>query len=149
MRHPHPDRILSVAACDINSPVDRRRARDQGSTSLTIVLLTPAFVVIAFMAFQAAMWTNARTEARAAARDAAVLVARFGAAPDDVEASTRATLDGRSSLDVIDVDVPTMSEIGVDGVVTVTVTARANGIIVGTSTNISVTEAVPFEEFRP
>jgi hypothetical protein len=106
-------------------------------------------VVIAFMAFQAAMWTNARTEARAAARDAAVLVARFGAQPDDVEVSTRAALDGSSSLDLVDVDVPTMQEIGVAGVVSVTVTARANGILVGTSTEVSVTEAVPFEEFRP
>jgi hypothetical protein len=127
----------------------RRRCRDRGSASLTVVLLTPVFVVIAFMAFQAAMWTNARTEARAAARDAAVLVARFGARPDDVEASTRAMLDGRSSLDVVDVDVPTLEQIGVDGIVAVTVTARANGILVGTSTDISVTEAVPFEEFRP
>jgi hypothetical protein len=115
---------------------------------MSIVLLTPAFVVIAFMAFQAAMWTNARTEARAAARDAAVLVARFGAYPDDVESTTRATLDGKSSLEVIDVDVPTLSEIDAAGVVSVTVTARANGILVGTSTEISVTEAVPFEEFR-
>lgn len=128
--------------------MSRSDERDQGSTSLAIVLLTPAFVVIAFMAFQAAMWTHARTEARAAARDAAVLVARFGARPDDVEASTRQTLGSKSSLDVIDVDVPTMQEIGADGVVTVTITARANGILVGTSTEVSVTEAVPFEEFR-
>jgi len=143
--------MVSVIGCERISPdpdVDGR-APDRGSTSLTIVLLTPVFVVIAFMAFQAAMWTNARTEARAAARDAAVLVARFGAQPDDVEVSTRAALDGTSSLDVIDVDVPTLQEIGVAGVVSVTVTARANGILVGTSTEVSVTEAVPFEEFRP
>jgi hypothetical protein len=143
--------MASVIGCERISPdADVGcRARDRGSTSLTIVLLTPVFVVIAFMAFQAAMWTNARTEARAAARDAAVLVARFGAQPDDVEVSTRAALAGSSSLDLIDVDVPTMQEIGVAGVVSVTVTARANGILVGTSTEVSVTEAVPFEEFRP
>lgn len=101
------------------------------------------------MAFQAALWTHARTEARAAARDAAVLVARFGAHPDDVEASTRETLGTKSVLDVIDVRVPSFAEIDDDGLVSVTVVARANGIIVGTSTEISVTEAVPFEEFRP
>ncbi len=134
---------------DHDIPISHGCRRDRGSASLTVVLLTPVFVVIAFMAFQAAMWTNARTEARAAARDAAVLVARFGARPDDVEASTRAMLDGSSSLDVVHVDVPTLQQIGVDGVVSVTVTARANGILVGTSTDISVTEAVPFEEFRP
>jgi hypothetical protein len=111
--------------------------------------LTPVFVVIAFMAFQAALWTHARTEARAAARDAAVLVARFGARPDDVEASTRQSLGTKSVLEVIDVRVPAYGEIDDDGIVSVTVVARANGIIVGTSTEISVTEAVPFEEFRP
>jgi TadE-like protein len=143
--------MLTVFGCERNQhdPAVDDRARDRGSSSLTIVLLTPVFVVVAFMAFQAAMWTNARTEARAAARDAAVLVARFGAQPDDVESSTRAALDGSSSLDVIDVDVPTLQEIGVAGVVSVTVTARANGILLGTSTDVSVTEAVPFEEFRP
>lgn len=148
MRRQHHDPPVTARPASRLRAVDDGR-RDRGSTSLTIVLLTPVFVVIAFMAFQAAMWTNARTEARAAARDAAVLVARFGARPSDVEASTRATLAGRSSLEVIDVDVPDPGEIDVDGIVSVTVRARANGILVGTSTEISVTEAVPFEEFRP
>jgi len=48
--------------------------RDRGSTSLTAVVLTPVFVVIAFAAFQAAMWSHARTEARVMAREVAVLV---------------------------------------------------------------------------
>lgn len=139
---PHPEDELAA------TPASSGEARDRGSTSLTIVLLTPAFVVIAFMAFQAAMWTQARTEARAAARDAAVLVARFGARPDDVETSTRASLDAKSSLADVAVEVPTLREITSSGVVTVTVTARAHGILVGTSTDVSVTEVVPFEGFR-
>ena len=114
-----------------------------------MVLLTPVFVVIAFMAFQAAMWTHARTEARAAARDAAVLVGRFGALPDDVERSTLESLVDKSVLDVIAVEIPTIDEIRAAGTVQVTVRARANGIIIGTGTDVEVTEAVPFEEFRP
>lgn len=113
------------------------------------MLLTPVFVVIAFMAFQAAMWTHARTEARAAARDAAVLVGRFGALPDDVERSTLESLGGKSVLEVTAVEIPTIDEIRAAGTVQVTVRARANGIIVGTGTDVEVTEAVPFEEFRP
>lgn len=107
------------------------------------------FVVIAFMAFQAAMWTHARTEARAAARDAAVLVGRFGALPDDVERSTLESLGGKAVLEVTAVEIPTIDEIRATGTVQVTVRARANGIIVGTGTDVEVTEAVPFEEFRP
>jgi hypothetical protein len=114
-----------------------------------MVLLTPVFVLIAFMAFQAAMWTHARTEARAAARDAAVLIGRFGALPDDVERSTLESLGDRSVLDVTDVEIPSIDEIRASGTVRVTVRARANGIIVGTGTDVEVTEAVPFEAFRP
>ena len=113
------------------------------------MLLTPVFVVIAFMAFQAAMWTHARTEVRAAARDAAVLVGRFGATPDDVENSTRASLGSKSVLDVTSVEIPPMAQIRATGTVEVTINARANGIIIGTSRDVQVTEAVPFEEFRP
>ncbi|MEZ5298215.1 MAG: hypothetical protein R2697_18675 [Ilumatobacteraceae bacterium] len=106
------------------------------------------FVVIALMAFQAAMWTHARTEARAA-RDAAVLVGRFGASLDDVERSTFEILENKSVLEVRAVDIAELDEIRASGTVEVTITARANGIIIGTSTDVEVTEAVPFEEFRP
>lgn len=107
------------------------------------MLLTPIFTVIAFMAFQAAMWTHARTEARAAARDAAVLVGRFGAMPEDVERSTLQSLDGKSVLEVGDVEIVRSA-----GTVTVTVSATAHGIITGTSSDFQVTEAVPIEGFR-
>lgn len=101
------------------------------------------------MAFQAALWTHARTEARAAARDAAVLVARFGAEPADVVTSTTESLDAKSSLIVTSVDIPSLAEIRSAGYVEVRIDAVANGIIIGTSRAITVTEAVPFEEFRP
>ena len=107
------------------------------------------FVVIAFMAFQAAMWTHARTETRAAARDAAVLVGRFGAAPADVERSTLESLDAKSAVDVVEVEIAAIDEIRDRGTVRVTIRARANGILLGTSTDVTVTEVVPFEEFRP
>ncbi len=119
-------------------------ARDRGSTSLTLVLLTPIFTVVAFMAFQAAMWTHARTEARAAARDAAVLVGRFGAEPADVRRSTSESLDDKSVLELREVTIVEAS-----GTVRVTIAATAHGIITGTSSDFEVTEAVPVEEYRP
>ena len=43
----------------------RRLRGDRGAaTSLAVALLTPMFVFLAFAAFQAAMWSHARTEAR-------------------------------------------------------------------------------------
>jgi hypothetical protein len=117
---------------------------DRGSTTLTIVLLTPVFVVIAFAAFQAAMWTHARTEARSVARDAAALVARGRQVPASVEASAEAALLADSLL--TDPDVAIVPR---DGIVVVIVTARAPGIIRGTSARVEVTEALPIEGFRP
>ena len=121
-----------------------RPESDRGSTTLTTVLLTPVFVVVAFAAFQAAMWTHARTEARAVARDAAALVARSGQPAAAVESSAEATLQANADLEAPDVEITPQGQF-----VVVTVTGRAPGIIRGTSTPIEVTEAMPIEGFRP
>lgn len=120
--------------------------RDRGSTSLTTVLLTPVFVVIAFAAFQAAMWSHARTEARFVARDTAAAVARGGVLAADAEAGAESVLRSDTDLGSPDVDVRTDA---VGQLVVVTVTGRAPGIIRGTSTPISVVEALPLEGIRP
>lgn len=114
------------------------------------MLLTPAFVLVAFAAFQAALWTHARTEARAAARDAAVLVARFDADPIDVRRSVIDSLSAERSLRVVDTPGVDPVEIVDDptGLVTVTVRVVAPGILRWTSTSVTVTEAVPNEGFR-
>lgn len=117
---------------------------DRGSTSLTTVLLTPVFVLLGFAAFQAAMFTHARAEARAVARDSAVLVARHGEDAEAVSASSSALLEGADLL--------RHPEIAIDregDVVVVRLTADAPGIIRGTSWGIDVTEVLPVEGFRP
>lgn len=111
------------------------------------MLLTPVFVVVAFAAFQAALWTNARTQVRAAARDAAVLVARLGAEPDDVVASTTDLLEDRTSISEVVVQIRS-GTIAADDVVVVTITADAPGMLAGTSRALRITEALPLEGFR-
>lgn len=117
---------------------------DRGSTTLTTVLLTPVFVALAFTAFQAAMFTHARTEARSVARDAAVLVARHGAAASAVEASSEAVLRDADLLNDTDVDVRIEGSL-----VVVQVTGEAPGILRGTSADIDISESLPIEGFRP
>lgn len=117
---------------------------DRGSTSLTTVLLTPVFVLLAFTAFQAAMFTHARTEARSVARDAAVLVARHGESPAAVEASSERLLADADLLSGTDVTITSDGDL-----VVVELTGDAPGIIRGTSWSIDVTEALPVERFRP
>jgi hypothetical protein len=121
-----------------------RPERDRGSTSLTIVLLTPVFVGLAFTAFQAALFTHARSEARSIARDAAVLVARQGASAPDVEVSVEGVLLDAELLAATDVDIDVD-----DRLVVVRLTGRAPGIIRGTSTPIDIVESLPLEGFRP
>ncbi len=113
---------------------------DRGSGSITTVLLTPVFLVLAVMAFQAALWAHARTEARAVARDSAALVARNGAAEGDAE---------RAALDVLRADTDLgdpVIEISIDtGLVVVRVAGRAPGLVRGTSSSIEVVEVLPLE----
>ncbi len=122
-----------------------RLSGDSGAaTSLSIALLTPIFIVLAFAAVQAALWSHAKTEARVIARDTAALVARSGVAASDAQSSASAILAADTTLSDVTVGV-TQSP----GIVAVTVSANAPGIIRGTSSSFSVTAAVPVEELTP
>jgi hypothetical protein len=117
---------------------------DRGSTSLTTVLLTPVALVVALMAFQAALWSHARTEARAVARDSALLVARSHAGASDVERSAVAVLQADTDLTQVQVAVSIGSRL-----VTASVSARAPGMLRGTSVAVEVVEVVPLEGADP
>lgn len=127
-----------------DSSVPQRGAGDTGSTSLAVALLTPVFVALAFAAWQAALWSHARTEARVVARDTAALIARSEIGAGEAAGSAQAVLVADTSLNNIDVNVG-----GGTGVVVVTITADAPGIIHGTSRPVSVTVAIPIEEITP
>lgn len=127
-----------------DSSLPRRVAGDTGSTSLAVALLTPVFVALAFAAWQAALWSHARTEARVVARDTAALVARSEIGPGEAAGSAQAVLAADTSMTNIDVNVG-----GSTGIVIVTITANAPGIIRGTSRPVSVTVAIPIEEITP
>lgn len=118
---------------------------DRGSSTLTAVVLVPVFVALAFMAFQVSMWTHATAEVRAAARHAAVDVARRGVDPEVASAHTETALS--VGAPVVQPRVSILAD-GTDEIA-VTITARAPGILRGTSTDIAVTELVPREGWRP
>ena len=129
---------------DTTAAASRLRGDRGAATSLAVALLTPMFIFLAFAAFQAALWSHARTEARVVARDTAALVARSGVAADDAQASATAVLEADTDMRNVMVGVSSGG-----GVVTVTVTADAPGIIRGTTNSVSVTSAVPIEEITP
>lgn len=125
-------------------PTTRRWTSDAGSTTLAVALLTPAFVALAFAAWQAALWSHARTEARVVARDTAALIARSELSAAEAAGSARTVLAADTSMTNLDVIVG-----GGPGVIVVTITADAPGIIRGTSRPVSVTVAIPMEEVTP
>jgi hypothetical protein len=127
-----------------DQPARRRIATDGGSTSLAVALLTPVFVALAFAAWQAALWSHARTEARVVARDTAALVARSQVGAGEAAGSAQAVLAADTAMTDIDVIIRGSSE-----VVVVTITADAPGIIRGTSRSVDVTVAIPIEEITP
>ena len=132
------------ARADAGGSARRLRSDNGAATSLSVALLTPMFVILAFAAFQAAMWSHAKTEARVVARDTAALVARSAVPAGDAEASATAILEADTDLRNVAVTATSAA-----GIVTVTVTADAPGIIRATSTDLSVTSAVPIEELTP
>lgn len=122
----------------------RMRGETGAATSLSVALLTPVFVLLAFAALQAALWSHAKTEARVVARDTAALIAREQVAPGDAQAAAASILETDTDLSNVVVSVVTSG-----GVIAVTITANAPGIIVGTSSRVSVTSAIPVEEVTP
>jgi len=134
-----PDRAVSAHRAG-----PRLRGDTGAAASLSVALLTPVFVLLAMAAFQAALWSHARTEARVIARDTAALVARSQVTADDARSSATAVLAADTDLR----DVAVSVDAGAD-IVTVTVTADAPGIIRGTSAPVSVTSAIPREGLTP
>jgi len=124
---------LSTAAPDV----------DRGSTSLTVVLLTPVVVVLMFAGFQAALWNHARAEARSVARDVAALVARDGLPVGQAIAAAQSALTDTALTD------PQVSIDSTGGRVRVSISGRAPGILRGTSSAVAVHADLPVEGWVP
>jgi hypothetical protein len=119
------------------------------ASSLSMVLLAPLFVVISLLAFQAAMWSHARTEARVRVRDVAGLIARSGLSSTTAQSQIREVMNptavGHNSLlRDVEFEVEDRSE-----TVRVTLRARAPGIIRGTSAPVEVSTTLWRERWQP
>lgn len=118
---------------------------DRGAaTTLSLVLLTPLMLILGLAAFQAALWSHARTEVRVVARDTAALVARSGVDPGAASSSAAAMLE----RDAVVRDVTVTAEVTSD-LVRVVVRGRAPGIIRGTSVPLEIVAAMPTEGWVP
>ena len=127
------------------APTTGRGRGDAGAAnSVAVALLAPLFVVLAFAAVQAALWSHARTEARVVARDTAALVARSGMDAGEARSAAASVLRQDTDLAGVEVSVSVDSDL-----VRVAVTGRAPGILRGTTSRVHVVEAVPLEGVHP
>lgn len=121
---------------------------DRGAaTSLSIALTVPVFCVLATMAVQAALWGHARTEARVAAREAAVLVARRELGGAAAAGALRRVIADESGVD--DLSSLTIDIVEGASTVSVRVSGRVPGLVHGLSAPIEVNESMPIEGWRP
>jgi hypothetical protein len=102
------------------------------------------FFILSMMAFQSAMWSHARTEARVRVRDMAGLVARSGMTAEQAEIRVRAAMATDSLLREVHLDVQdrgTTVRVGLRGV--------APGILRGTSAPVDVSTTLWRERWQP
>ncbi len=107
------------------------------------MLLFPIFAVVTFMFIQALLWQHERQMAGSVADRAANAVALYGSSPDSAQADALAELQ---AVGLRDVSVSITR--GVDETVVV-VSGTAPGILIGTSSTLSVRSITPTERFHP
>jgi hypothetical protein len=121
---------------------DRPCGRDQGSTSLSVVLIAPILVVLMFAGLQAALWNHSRARARVVARSTAAMIAR-----DEVPAGHAMQVAYESLGDHL--TNPHVAIQTVAGNIVVRISGDAPGILRGTSRGLVVTIALPIEGWVP
>ena len=136
----------------------RRLARDQGSSALELVLLTPALITLVFAIVQAALLWNAKHTLAVAAQHGArlartvvalqpVVTAAVPAGSDStVQTSTLSFLRQTGGSSLAD---PTVTVHRDGEYVTVTVSGTSVGVLPGTTMRVSGSSRTPVEGFRP
>lgn len=114
------------------------------ASSLSVVLLTPLLLVVAFAAFHAALWSHARTEARVRVREVTALIARSGVDAVTAERMVIAAIDSRSLLREVDVLIDESP-----ATVTVVLRGRAPGLWRSITAPIEVSSQMWREGWQP
>jgi Flp pilus assembly protein TadG len=120
--------------------------REDGSSAIELVLLTPVLIALVFAVVQAALLWNAQQAAVAAAQQGARLARVAGGGTDatDVRAATVAYL---RSVGASLLDAPMVTVRRAGGWATVTVTAHAVSLLPGATLTVRGTSRGPVETF--
>lgn len=118
----------------------KRWSDDRGAAAT--IMLFPLFAIVTFMFTQATMWQQDRQVASAAADRASAAIALYGSDPETAtsEAVEKMRAAGMKNSDV------SVSYRG--DTVVVVATGTAPGILVGTSSTVTVRSVAPLERFQ-
>jgi hypothetical protein len=116
--------------------------------TVSVVMLFPLIAVLLFAGIQTVLWQHARTIAADRANQTAALVAVGDLTPADADSQLTSELDNYPDLADVEVTV-SLIDTADRQTVSVTVTAEANGIIIGTRNRISLTTGTPVEAWQP
>jgi hypothetical protein len=109
-----------------------------------VVLLFPLTAVLLFAGVQTVLWQHARTIAADRANQVAAEVATGELTTTDAQTVLTNALSTERDLHQIVVDVRTTGQL-----VSITVTADAPGIVLGTHTHFSIHASAPVEGWQP
>ena len=128
----------------------RRTRRDDGSSAVELVLLTPLLIIVAFLAVQAALYMHARHVVLASAQQGARLARAESTSDANAADSARnGTYSYLHQLGTNIVTDPTVTVTRTGGQATVRVTAHAVSILPFLTLRVVETSSGPVEQVRP
>jgi hypothetical protein len=118
------------------------RAAERAIATIEMAILTPVMLLLVTVSCQAALWQEADHVALAAAESGVAAGAEVGGSPDGAKGEALSAASQMGSGVLISPGV-TVSESG--GLVTVTVTGRAEQLVPGIPVSVSASASAPLE----
>ena len=111
---------------------------------MSVIFMAPVTVILFFGSIQTVLWQHARTIAADRANQVVVQVATGDLTPSEADTLLTNSLNANPDLAAVDVVVVDNGQVA-----SVTVTAQARGVIIGTYKTISIETNTPLENWQP
>ena len=135
-----PAALVSVIARCRRAITDERGV----SATVSVIFMAPVTVILFFGSIQTVLWQHARTIAADRANQVVVQVATGDLTPSEADTLLTNSLNANPDLAAVDVVVVDNGQVA-----SVTVTAQARGVIIGTHKTISIATNTPLENWQP
>ena len=123
----------------------RRAIADERGVSVTVgvIFMAPVTVILFFASIQTVLWQHSRTIAADRANQVVVQVATGDLTPGEADALLTDSLNAYPDLTAVEVDVVDNGQVA-----SITVTAQARGVLIGTYKTITIQTNTPLENWQ-